>query len=45
MLTAKYDGRCRAHDAEERPVNWVCFRSAHFSVTKSRALKKRKEIN
>jgi len=26
MLTAEYDGRCRAHDAEERPVNRICFR-------------------
>lgn len=32
MLTAEYDSRCRAHDAEERPVNWICFRGAHFGI-------------
>jgi len=30
MLTAEYDGRCRAHDAEERAVDWICVRVAHF---------------
>lgn len=29
-LTAEYDGRCRAHDAEERAVNWISVRAAHF---------------
>lgn len=29
MLTAEYDRRCRAHDAEERPVNWIRVWRAH----------------
>lgn len=31
MLTAEYDGRCRAHDAEERAVNWI-LHGAHVVV-------------
>lgn len=43
MLTAEYDGRCRAHDAEERPVNWICFRSAHFFYHKVTGFKKKEK--
>lgn len=28
MLTAENDGRCRAHNAEKRPVNRICLRQA-----------------
>lgn len=45
MLTAEYDGRCRAHDAEERPVNRICFCQAHDCAGNVLRQKSKRELH